>query len=290
MAPVGRWQKNKDLGWYTKGDSSKAAVDAANVRAEEIRRIKEAEQDALSEALGFKVEPRLRDHQVAGPKEVEKAIKEAAEGEEEGGKGVGFGVYAGGITGGEEIGERLVGHMGEKGGLEGGDLKREKKRRRSRSPEKLRERQRREGHIEDIIESDRASTIAGIVTRGLEATRGVGLLTIMKILFDVRGSGQILPKPHGRVRGREIETLQCHSATWRIPEIDSRRSHPADGRGPEKGTLNPLVAGRVRQQGIMTASAGDDIFKIQKTKLDTHNSFHHSTFFHLKSAFASILI
>ncbi|KAL8811708.1 MAG: hypothetical protein Q9223_007476, partial [Gallowayella weberi] len=52
MAPVGRWQRNKDLSWYAKGDESKAATDAANARAEEIRRIKEAEQDALSEALG----------------------------------------------------------------------------------------------------------------------------------------------------------------------------------------------------------------------------------------------
>ncbi|KAL8945498.1 MAG: hypothetical protein Q9222_007950, partial [Ikaeria aurantiellina] len=86
MAPVGRWQKNKDLSWYAKGDT---ATDAATARAEEIRRIKEAEQDALSEALGFPVQPRLRDSQLAGQKEVEKALKETAEGDEdeEGGKG-----------------------------------------------------------------------------------------------------------------------------------------------------------------------------------------------------------
>ncbi|MCJ1346501.1 hypothetical protein MMC31_004718 [Peltigera leucophlebia] len=120
MAPVGRWQKNKDLSWYAKGDDSQKAVDAANARADEIRRIKEAEQDALSEALGFKVEPRLREHQLAGPKEVERAIKEAAEGDEEGGKGLGFGGFVGAIAGGgEEAGERMMGYLvGEQGGRE----------------------------------------------------------------------------------------------------------------------------------------------------------------------------
>ncbi|MCJ1293869.1 hypothetical protein MMC34_005426 [Xylographa carneopallida] len=60
MAPVGRWQKNKDLGWYTKGDGSAEAVEAAaKERREEIARIKEAEADALREALGYKVEKRV---------------------------------------------------------------------------------------------------------------------------------------------------------------------------------------------------------------------------------------
>ncbi|MCJ1384445.1 hypothetical protein MMC17_007561 [Xylographa soralifera] len=59
MAPVGRWQKNKDLGWYAKGDGSlEAAETAARERREEIARIKEAERDALREALGYAVEKR----------------------------------------------------------------------------------------------------------------------------------------------------------------------------------------------------------------------------------------
>jgi len=59
QAPVGRWQKNKDVNWYNKdsGPSTQAEVDAAN--AAEIRRIKRAEEDALSLALGFK--PTLRE-------------------------------------------------------------------------------------------------------------------------------------------------------------------------------------------------------------------------------------
>ncbi|KAI4244691.1 MAG: hypothetical protein L6R40_002895 [Gallowayella cf. fulva] len=104
MAPVGRWQRNKDLSWYAKGDKSQAATDAATARAEEIRRIKEAEQDALSEALGYPVQPRLRDNQLAGQKEVEKALKETAEGDEEGRKGVGFGHYLGVEGSKQEIG------------------------------------------------------------------------------------------------------------------------------------------------------------------------------------------
>ncbi|KAL8700738.1 MAG: hypothetical protein Q9201_005283 [Fulgogasparrea decipioides] len=120
MAPVGRWQKNRDLSWYAKGDSSQAATDAANARAEEIRRIKEAEQDALSEALGFPIQPRLRDAQIAGQKEVQKALKETADRDEEGGKGVGFGGFAGANAHHDDNEEIMRGHGGETGGLRGG--------------------------------------------------------------------------------------------------------------------------------------------------------------------------
>ncbi|KAL9014074.1 MAG: hypothetical protein Q9173_001283 [Seirophora scorigena] len=132
MAPVGRWQKNKDLSWYAKGDDSQAATDAAAARVEEIRRIKEAEQDALSEALGFPVQPRLRDNQLAGQKEVEKALKETAEGNEEGGKGVGFGSFVGGNLKQEDSEEVLGGYNGDMGGLKGGHVKAEKREHRRR--------------------------------------------------------------------------------------------------------------------------------------------------------------
>src|ERR1700733_2108579 len=54
-APVGRWQKNKDLYWYTKPGTTTAEREREE-RIAEIRRIKEAEEDALAEALGFKVD------------------------------------------------------------------------------------------------------------------------------------------------------------------------------------------------------------------------------------------
>ncbi|KAL9608064.1 MAG: hypothetical protein Q9167_007077 [Letrouitia subvulpina] len=130
---VGRWQKNKDLSWYAKGDNSKEAIDAATARAKEIQRIREAEQDALSQALGYPVEPRLHNSQVAQPKEVEKAIREAAEGDEEGGeggKGVGFGGFTGANNKLGDTQETMMGYAGDKGGLTGGNIKRARKERR----------------------------------------------------------------------------------------------------------------------------------------------------------------
>ncbi|KAJ6264706.1 hypothetical protein Dda_0856 [Drechslerella dactyloides] len=104
-APTGRWQQNRDIQWYSRAAGSPAAEEAARARAEEVRKIKEAENDALSAALGFKVAARRTDPGLSQG-EVDRAIKEAAGGadeRDEGGneKGVGFGrmgmqLYAGG--------------------------------------------------------------------------------------------------------------------------------------------------------------------------------------------------
>jgi hypothetical protein len=45
-APTGRWQKNKDVHWYNR-DQEQAEAD----KREEIREIKQAEEDALAVAL-----------------------------------------------------------------------------------------------------------------------------------------------------------------------------------------------------------------------------------------------
>jgi len=49
FAPAGRWQNNRDVTWYNKDKKE----DEAEAKRAEIRKVKEAEEDALSVALGF---------------------------------------------------------------------------------------------------------------------------------------------------------------------------------------------------------------------------------------------
>ncbi|RMD43441.1 hypothetical protein DV735_g1681, partial [Chaetothyriales sp. CBS 134920] len=97
-APVGRYNQGKDLSWYTRDrakDSNKSQEDpaaaAARERAEEIKRIKEAEEDALARALGLPVAPRTNANAqpLGDRREVDKIVKESAE-EHGGTSGVGF--------------------------------------------------------------------------------------------------------------------------------------------------------------------------------------------------------
>ncbi|MCJ1433754.1 hypothetical protein MMC27_003119 [Xylographa pallens] len=124
MAPVGRWQKNKDLGWYAKGDddaSLEAVERAARERREEIARIKLAEGDALREALGYAVEKR------AGTGTGANAVLVA-----EGMEGVEMGMNARiGLGGGEE---------------EGGGVEKKKKQQRGEGPRRDQRREREDGH------------------------------------------------------------------------------------------------------------------------------------------------
>ncbi|KAG4148485.1 hypothetical protein ERO13_D05G288500v2 [Gossypium hirsutum] len=50
-APIGRWQKGKDLHWYSRDKNSKGSD--AEALKEEIRRVKEEEEQAMREALGL---------------------------------------------------------------------------------------------------------------------------------------------------------------------------------------------------------------------------------------------
>ncbi|KUJ11688.1 uncharacterized protein LY89DRAFT_688862 [Mollisia scopiformis] len=126
MAPVGRWQKGKDLSWYAKGDDTPgedgetAEQKSVRERKEEIRRIKEAEEDALARALGLPV----ADRNVSGANaisvgEVNRMVKEVGVGEEEDGGGEGrskgFGDFVGKLDGREAIDTAINGD--EKGGL-----------------------------------------------------------------------------------------------------------------------------------------------------------------------------
>lgn len=101
MAPVGRWQKNRDLGWYAKGDAAdpdnalSADEQAARQRAEEIKKVKEAEQDALARALGLPVPDRSNPNtQALGNRRDMETVAKATAGEDgggDGGKGLGYG-------------------------------------------------------------------------------------------------------------------------------------------------------------------------------------------------------
>ena len=144
---MGRWQKNRDLSWYAKGDTSDAAISAAEARKEELRKIKEAEQDALSEALGYGPMPKRNANDTPlGKKEVEKAIKETAEGDDmEITKGVGFGAFDGPQGGMVDDGGEVLGGVGIDDRLKGARVERRRKdaRKKSRSRDRHRDRRHR---------------------------------------------------------------------------------------------------------------------------------------------------
>jgi hypothetical protein len=170
MAPVGRWQKNRDLGWYAKADDTNttegetAEEKRVRERKEEIKRIKEAEEDALARALGLPVADRTSGTgtgaNAVGVGELNRLIKETEVGDDEiaeVGRGKGFGDFVAKV----QLGERVLGEEipdSVKGGLVGKDGERETKKikREDRSRSRSRERRhRRHRHREGSGERHR---------------------------------------------------------------------------------------------------------------------------------------
>lgn len=92
MAPTGRWAKGRDLTWYAKGD--KDATDAeANARKEEIKRVKEAENDAMLRALGLPVPDRSNPNNEAlgSRSDLDKALQDSSASEQQTAGGIGYG-------------------------------------------------------------------------------------------------------------------------------------------------------------------------------------------------------
>ena len=98
---VGRWQKGRDLSWYSKSSAPPTEAARQAARAEELRRIKEAEAEAMATALGLPVSKPVSNANaipVAGEAregEIKKVVDDLGKGDAAFGKGLGYGSYNG---------------------------------------------------------------------------------------------------------------------------------------------------------------------------------------------------
>ena len=104
VTAVGRWQKGRDLNWYAKADAAESEMSESEARKAELKRIKEAESDALARAMGYDLPPRPSTTEnpnmtaLGGEKELRKNVGQSFEDnedEDEVEKGLGYGGFKG---------------------------------------------------------------------------------------------------------------------------------------------------------------------------------------------------
>jgi hypothetical protein len=146
-ASVGRWQKGKDLLWYTRG---KEGEDAAAAARAEIAAVKAAEERAMAEALGL--EPKAEETKRGlDAREMDALLRRRGRGDEDDGmrtRGIGVGVP--GTSGGGGVEREVMAGVGIDAAREpgGSDPKSLSRRDAERLIEKARRRQKKDAKKE----------------------------------------------------------------------------------------------------------------------------------------------
>ena len=144
-ASVGRWQKGKDLLWYTRG---KEGDDAAAAARAEIAAVKAAEERAMAEALGL--EPKAEETKTGlNAREMDALLRKRGRGDEDDGVRT-RGVGVPGTSGGGGVEREVMAGVGIDAGREpgGAETKSLSRRDAERLIEKARRRQKKDAKKE----------------------------------------------------------------------------------------------------------------------------------------------